>query len=452
MKCPTCGKITTWLTGIYGGDDTCYCRSCFNSGKADQQIVENLSLFDSLDARVQIVHVLRMNRFPEAEARLRALYQSLSKTQLQELNNAANRQFFTAHEVNRSAVEAFAHKVLNSNEFITAFESSLPKGEKDEEFGIDYIPFILRNIEIRRKRFTKSANLFLTVTLGLGILLTLILIFFGYVLLNDSAIGDTRRLKILVDEVQSLNENLSLRDYYLRPVAVANGGAYTDNVIQPLRLLRSNARSEDDSGVPIETPVSKQLDNTIFNIESTNDYDRLSSDLDSMISDPSFKDVREELIKIRAKKLEIDADKARNLTKLELLPVQIETIIPELRSELTGDQFKTSELIKRISIGLVIGTFFLSVLRYFAKLYSEHQRQVVKAENDELAVRKFYVVYKSLIIQNASVEDTLNTFINPTFSSVSSNEPTDIDPNKFVDMIKDWTELVTKYTNRDSKG
>jgi hypothetical protein len=51
-------------------------------------------------------------------------------------------------------------KILDSEHFLTALRSTLPKGEGDERFGFDYIPFLLSSIDDRRKRAVKSARFF----------------------------------------------------------------------------------------------------------------------------------------------------------------------------------------------------------------------------------------------------------------------------------------------------
>jgi hypothetical protein len=55
-------------------------------------------------------------------------------------------------------------QILDSEHFLTVLRNSLPRGEQDQEFGLDYIPYMLDSIDQRRKRASKSARLFLLST------------------------------------------------------------------------------------------------------------------------------------------------------------------------------------------------------------------------------------------------------------------------------------------------
>jgi hypothetical protein len=94
----------------------------------------------------------------------------------------------------------------------------------------------------------------------------------------------------------------------------------------------------------------------------------------------------------------------------------LEKYTSELKKETDKDLFNLSELIKRLAIGVIICSFFLVVLRYSAQIYKEHHEQMLKAEMDELNIRKYYVALKSsgdaIPLRKQSIESLFQNSIN----------------------------------------
>ncbi len=61
---------------------------------------------------------------------------------------------------NQQTLNDYVTGILDSEEFLVALRSSLPKGETDEMHGLDYVPFMLHSLDERRKRFAKSVGAF----------------------------------------------------------------------------------------------------------------------------------------------------------------------------------------------------------------------------------------------------------------------------------------------------
>ncbi len=84
-------------------------------------------------------------------------------------------------------------------------------------------------------------------------------------------------------------------------------------------------------------------------------------------------------------------------------------LIPRVESEIEKPQNELHELLKRLILSIVIISFFLAILRYTARLYLNNYNLMIQAENEDLAIRKFYVALKNtdknqderkLVIQN----------------------------------------------------
>ncbi|WP_162127789.1 hypothetical protein [Flavobacterium phycosphaerae] len=125
-----------------------------------------------------------------------------------------------------SQVEDFVQKVFANEKFHTAFLTNLPKGKNDDEYGLDYIPFMLQSIENKRKRFKIYSERFLTATLTLGVFFIIIVIFFGYILLDDSSIGLAKNIVDLKKELSIANSNMA---------TIQDGDAY-DNLLNTYRV------------------------------------------------------------------------------------------------------------------------------------------------------------------------------------------------------------------------
>ncbi len=97
---------------------------------------------------------------------------------------ADNPQIFTQEELESTVKHLF----------LSAFNTVLPKGKKDEQYGLDYIPFMLQSIGNRQAKFTKLANRFLVTTIVLGILFLGLIGVFGYIILDDDSVGPNRTL------------------------------------------------------------------------------------------------------------------------------------------------------------------------------------------------------------------------------------------------------------------
>ena len=159
-------------------------------------------------------------------------------------------------------------KILDSDYFLTTLRKSLPKGDADPKYGLDYVPFMLDKIEERRKKFETSSNRFFTMTFIFGIIFSSIVLYFGYILVNEKAAGAPRTLEQIKDEIKALNGNFtSLTQRY------PNNPVFQNMV--GLSLLKLRRQPIDQPNQPLADRIKEIIDTT----ERTGDIQQLRTTL-----------------------------------------------------------------------------------------------------------------------------------------------------------------------------
>src|SRR5205823_10480086 len=108
----------------------------------------------------------------------------------------------------RNILQTAVSEILDSESFLTALRGTLPRGKDDEQYGLDYIPFMLHSIDERRKRATRSARLFLFATVIAALAFSSVVMYFGYILVNEAAAGSARSLAELRSATQRVSDML----------------------------------------------------------------------------------------------------------------------------------------------------------------------------------------------------------------------------------------------------
>ncbi|MBZ4034493.1 hypothetical protein K6T82_06930 [Flavobacterium sp. 17A] len=299
-------------------------------------------------------------------------------------------------------VEDFIEKVLTSEDFATAFSTRLPVGKDDKKLGLDYIPFILLSLEKRRKRFKLYSDRFLTATLVLGISFIAIVIYFGYILLNDSSAGISKNISDLKTEIRQANANFQI----IKAVDLLD--AFNKETefqkIERVQLKKNDLNYKNLESLK-KSYISFSIDKNFedFYTSFNNKYDSINENGDikyiSLISK-----LKPQIIEFANSTRFADANyrsSANNMLRL----------IPKIENELAKPQNELHELLKRLILSIVIISFFLAILRYTSKLYTNNYNLMVQTENDELGVRKFYIGLKNTDKNNDERKIVIQKFI-----------------------------------------
>ncbi|MDJ0800876.1 MAG: DUF2791 family P-loop domain-containing protein [Calothrix sp. MO_167.B12] len=287
-------------------------------------------------------------------------------------------------------------EILDSENFLTVLRSSLPRGEEDKEYGLDYIPYMLNDNESRLEELKKSTRFYFILTLCVGIMITIVVVYFGYLLVNEQSAGTGRTLveinrlleqsnkhtQILVPEPDNNLRLLTLRNDYLKP-------------------LRNFSLIEDSSNDRVNDIINKvKVD--ISKAEQTNEWKVLSQ---------KFYSYQSELFNLQLKGKERDylqlirgaTEEFRAFVRSReyALPQLINTtealnkLIEKVEGKFETEDSRTTELIKRLGLSLIVSTFLLAVLRYISSIYREHYRDMRRVQHEGQIIRRFYIALKS---------------------------------------------------------
>lgn len=249
-------------------------------------------------------------------------------------------------------IDETVKQVFRSEEFLTALRTSLPKGKGDDKHGLDYIPFMLDALQNKRRRFDRRANVFFLVTVGVGLTFAGIISYLGYALVNERAIGLPRDVADLREDVKDIRALLGKVDtalVYDWPIRDAVYSFGRD--LQKFRLGDKNkALVQEISQAAQDWKHTRQIDEMLTTLEKAQDKVDPSAVEGRALID-LFNKGRTEFQKVRdiAESVAPQIKEQANRTDEALRKVE------QFNNK---DENRLAELAKRLSIGLVIATFF----------------------------------------------------------------------------------------------
>lgn len=357
-------------------------------------------------------------------------------------------------EVQKSEITDFIKQLFNSQDYFNALTAHMPKGDKDNDHGLDYIPFLLESLREKKRNFRKISNTFLVLTIILAMIFTSILIYFGNVLINEDSVGLNRSFESLNNRASGLftditefkkQENKVLTEY--------NSGRNINVLNEQINLLDSISESEGYPTLSDLSPVITET-NSVFQLRDISDSLMILVAHWDSIYYKTPKKARDSLESVKivngiVRQIETGLEdfswvsgSDATLTLLESQISDLSATIVELNPKidtLNGEnsKFATNELIKRLSIGLVVVSFFLAILKFAANLYRRNYSELVKAENDSLNIRKLYVAFKNVRDDKtrAIVLDALLSFERHTLDSDLFKSNAKIDFNKLIEQL-----------------
>lgn len=319
-------------------------------------------------------------------------------------------------------IDSFVKRVFKSETFLHAFETSLPKGEDDETYGFDYIPYIIDSIEIRRERFKESSERFLNMMISLGALFIVVVMIFGYVLLNDDSVGIRNNLKEINSELIRLNDNLLFQN----PDISQNPEFQKCCLPSYSKIINGNYSLSENNKSTFEK-IKKDLSSSFRtgNVYLISDSIKIKMTKLKEVKDGD-KMLIDDLNEFNSEYESFWNSKNGTFYKLQSEINRFDNSIDALKAELNLEKNRIAEILKRLILSIVVVSFFIAVLRYIIKLYNSHHNQMIQAEHEEVLIKKFYVLVKTVgeskeeriqIIKNfmssdSLVSDEVNTALN----------------------------------------
>lgn len=304
------------------------------------------------------------------------------------LTGLIHSSIFTENET-ANAIRERVDEFWNSDDFLRGLKTVLPKGDRDEKRGLDYLPFMLENIELRRERHSASASKFLVITIVFTIIFSSIVVIFGYFLLADNSAGLPRavyKLESTLDKASKDSEILKFR--FLQ----------SDELKQLLEThIKAIDSFKDDDALKEKYSA---IVGAIDRLRSKGDLDVFLKEVNLNIADLSEK---KDDNKLNLQFIKIIQNLSAELSSLERIPSlhysdlvnQIKTINNLLNDKSYSPDQRGYELWRRLGLGIVICTFFFAVIRYFASLYKQQHLEQLKAEKDDLAARQLVVALRA---------------------------------------------------------
>lgn len=330
-------------------------------------------------------------------------------------------------------------KILDSEMFLTALRSTLPKGEDDKRYGLDFIPFILHSIDDRRKRALKSAHIFLAATIISALIFSSMVIYFGIALVNEASAGSAKNLYDLKNAMESTSSALNtyLPSYYNNLKFKQDVEPKLDN----LMYLDPGPRNQD---------TKNKISMIIGEARRTGNFALMNSALSSAqpeISEESSegKDYKEATTKALDSLSAFMNAQEVAVPELANRIKELKDLIPKAEGELNKPENRIPEIIKRLALGIVIATFFLALLRYMGRLYQIRYQQVMAAEHDDFMVRRFYIAFKGSTPSDEQRKTILSNFMTAPSASMSTDgKDSSGDTDKEYEILKELLAALSK--------
>ncbi|MCH7729595.1 MAG: hypothetical protein IH991_24420, partial [Planctomycetes bacterium] len=300
-------------------------------------------------------------------------------------------------------LQKYTERILTSDRYLTALRSTLPKGEEDETNGLDHIPFLLAGIDRRRRDFARSSQLFLLAIIAFGLVFSVLLSWYGFVLIDAMPVGVERSVR---DISVSLGKISGYMDQYALTAEMSERRSFI--YLGPLEQKVRNMRLEEGTTGKL-LGFLPGLYRPEF--EGFDDIRRFPAVLRSQFvsfeyalrdlkdSDDLTEEQYQELSRALSKAREMigvtDEQMRALLDKILIQAARIEHTSKEAAALLGEETPRLYSLVKRIAVGLLVGSFFIGILRYLAGLYDLHLQQVARADRDDMATRRFFVSYKT---------------------------------------------------------
>jgi hypothetical protein len=247
-----------------------------------------------------------------------------------------------------SALQIAVSRILDSESFLTTLRSALPRGKDDEEYGMDYVPFMLHSIDERRKRAARSARLFLLTTIVAALTFSTVVVYFGYILVNEAAAGTAKSLTELKATTEKVSESLGDIEPYYRK---------NPKFMQEVDPVLYRLQTPDINPGPKNKEAEAQISRAIMEGMEGGDIVTLSRKLaqaraalsrDGAAEQNYAKAVDDASNKLTA----FISSQSSTFPELESRAGELKVLVSKADDALSKPENRTPEIIKRLALGL----------------------------------------------------------------------------------------------------
>lgn len=332
-------------------------------------------------------------------------------------------------------IEEYGRRVFDSSAFWSTYNETVVVADDDRKHGIPNVPHLKKAIETKRSRHDRKADMFLRGTIVLGILFTIIIGLLGYILVDERVVGTPRR----IDEMnRSLDRvELTISDYAGAEADVSQAIADVVNAEPSIRAMLP-----DDEQVVngVETSLS-----ILRRAQAENAPEKALTEIDSLLRQlQPYRRPRSRLLSnlasSRGRIDEFEELQAKIYNNVTDANSELKRTLSSVEAELEQPSNRIPELIKRLGVGVVVATFFLTVLRYLARMHGRHLDEVIAADKDAMQVHKFVVSIQSTEGQQEVRKAVLQEFL----SVAEDTKPEGLDKKE----LELWESLVNAFMKR----
>lgn len=350
-------------------------------------------------------------------------------------------------------------KLLDSDQFLTSLRSVLPKGENDKEYGLDYIPYMLNDNEMRLKDLKKTTRFYFSLTLIVGVFITLVVVYFGYVIVNEEAAGLPRNVAEVNRSLERVSDDVSiifsseLGDFQnLSASRAPNLSGLID------ASVRHNFRN--DAVDRITEAISADARETL----NTGEWDNLAEFLQAQlavlremdIEDSSEREALQTYTNVLSETIETVRNfvRTREIALINLVDTteDLQDIISKIEDSIDSEEARTSELIKRLGLSLIVASFLLAVLRYISGIYKDHYQDMRRVQYEAQVIRRFYIALKGSFKakEGSTPNKIIADFVNSSQSVYKKDElliKDELGNDLNADIIKEILKFLSKRSS-----
>lgn len=283
-----------------------------------------------------------------------------------------------------SALRQYIARVLDSEHFLQALRSTLPKVSDAEDAKLAALPFILEALDQRVTTYRRYSQYALGTTFVLGLLFVAIIVHWGNVLLLDESAGTPLALK----ETKEAGVSLGMT---LQEMGAWQGGrrGTVDSIVKGVEREYQFTFSQDASAIASAANRLGRIEDVpalVALITEETQRRRKTAEWQSRAS-LACERLSERLTEAKSS---VEYAAARLPTVYKAYEAAVDALAARTRER----EFLVVEILRRVCIGVLVASFLLALLRYTAGLYRSFHSLVLQAQDEYMNVHRFHVAYR----------------------------------------------------------
>jgi len=296
----------------------------------------------------------------------------------------------------REVLATAVRSLLDSEHFLTALRDALPGSEAGGQAHLAQVPYILKTINDRREVAQRETRRFLALTVGAGCVFASVVIYYGYILVNETAAG----FPAAISDLRTATEEVR--------VALATKGQAIPE--RPDAKAAMDALARLDQTVTEKFPWSDELQSKVREAGSRQAGPSALLELDKFLTahatdvtavtgsaaDPDgLGEAIARYVSAAAEVGKLAETVSREQAEVSARLDRVDAVAKRAADSASEGPSRIAELVKRVTVGFVVSSFLLAILRYLAGLYREARALVSDLVEQELKVRRVCVALAS---------------------------------------------------------